>query len=101
MRVFKVLAVCGTGMATSSHAAMVLQKGLKERGLEVQVRTCAVMEANGLIINFKPDVIVHTTSLASVSNLGDIKVFPGVALLTGVGADKLCNEIAAYLQEQT
>ena len=36
---YRVLAVCGAGRATSTHVAKTLQNGLEQRGIETQIRT--------------------------------------------------------------
>ncbi len=96
-RTYTVFSSCGSGVATSSHVAASIKDGMAQRGLAVQVRTCGVMEMNGLLERVTPDAIVSTTSLETVKGLGDIKVFPGMPLLTGIQKTKLLDDLAAYL----
>lgn len=96
-RIFKLLAACGSGIATSSHVSTSLKNGLMARGVEILVRTCSVQEISGLIDSLKPDAIVTTSSLESVKNLGDIKVVSGIPFLTGFQKDPLLDELAEYL----
>lgn len=97
-RTFKVLSACGSGIATSSHVATSIRQGMLDRGINVDVRTCGINEMSGLIDNVKPDAIVSTTSTESVYNIGDIKVFSGVPLLTGIGKDKFFDEMKEYFE---
>jgi PTS system galactitol-specific IIB component len=97
MKTFRVLTVCGTGIATSTVAAEKCKEMLKERGLDIEVIECKATEVESKIPVFQPDVIVHTTILgASVAQ--DVKKFRGLAFLTGIGMDKLADEIADYLK---
>ncbi|WP_027586573.1 PTS sugar transporter subunit IIB [Acidipropionibacterium thoenii] len=92
----KVLVCCGTGIATSVQVANKLQRLLKDRGINATMKECKAVEVPAQASSFKPDVIVSTTVVKAPS--ADIKVYRGVAFLTGVGADKLADEIAADLK---
>lgn len=97
MKDYKVLAVCGAGLATSTHVAKMIQTGLANRKIAANIRTCSVSESKGVIFNFKPDVIITTVATDAVTAPDDVKVFSGVPLLTGVGANQSLDEIAEYL----
>ncbi|WP_130864734.1 PTS sugar transporter subunit IIB [Acidipropionibacterium timonense] len=92
----KVLVCCGTGIATSVQVANKLQRMLKERGVDAAMKECKAVEVPAQTAAFKPDAIVSTTVVKAPSP--QIKVYRGVAFLTGVGADKLADEIAADLK---
>lgn len=93
----KVLVCCGTGIATSVQVANKLEKMLKERGINASMKECRALEVPAQTASFHPDSIVSTTMVKSPDE--GIKVFKGVAFLTGVGADKLADEIATYLKD--
>ncbi len=97
MREYKVLAICGAGLATSTHVAKILQEGLKKRNLSASIRTCSVGEADGVILNLDPDVIIATVSVDSVKKPENTRVFSGIPLLTGMGLDSIFDEISEYL----
>ena len=42
----KILVACGTGVATSTIAAMAIEKEMKARGHDVHVQQCKVSEIN-------------------------------------------------------
>lgn len=92
----KVLVCCGTGIATSVQVSSKLKQMLKERGIAATMKECKAMEVPGMAASFRPDAIVSTTMVKSPSP--EIKVYKGVAFLTGVGADALADEIAADLK---
>lgn len=92
----KVLVCCGTGIATSVQVANKLQRLLKDRGINATMKECKAVEVPAQTAAFKPDAIVSTTVVKSP--VEGIKVYRGVAFLTGVGADKLADEIAADLK---
>ena len=61
------------------------------------MKECRALEVPAQTASFHPDAIVSTTMVKSPDE--GIKVFKGVAFLTGVGADKLADEIATYLKD--
>jgi PTS system galactitol-specific IIB component len=92
-----ILVSCGTGIATSTMAATKLREMLKKRGFLIHAATCKSTEVAGKIRTNRPDAIVSTTKLTLE---GNVKVFSGVPLLTGVGANDLVNSIVEYLSEE-
>lgn len=97
MKKFRILSVCGTGVATSTVAAEKCRQLLEERGLNVEVVECKVAEVASKIDTFMPDIIVHTTPVSDTSAKG-IKKFLAIPFLTGVGMDGLADKIAKYLK---
>lgn len=95
---YRVLAVCGAGLATSTHVAKTLQNGLKKRDIDTQIRTCSVAESSGVMFQYKPHVILATVSVQSVQPPEGTPIYSGVPLLTGIGAEKVLDDIAAYLK---
>lgn len=96
MSKFKILAVCGTGVATSTVAAEKCKEMLIKKGLDVDVTECKAIEVASKVDMFKPDVIVHTTPVSDEAAKG-VKKFAGLPFLTGIGIDKLTDEIVVYL----
>ena len=97
---YRILAVCGAGLATSTHVAKTLQTGLEKKGITCQIRTCSVAESSGFILRYQPQVILATVAVNSIKDPGDAKVYSGVPLLTGIGSDKLFNDVVEYLKSQ-
>lgn len=95
MPVLRILVSCGTGIATSTLAADKIKRLLKIRGIEVTTSSCKAVEVVSKISSFRPHAIVSTTH---VSAKLPVKVFNGLPLLSGVGVDKLADDIAAYLK---
>lgn len=100
MRTYKIVSMCGSGIATSSHIATSIKNGLENMGLPIEVSACGVKDIVTKIGQFHPDIIVHTMSLESVdtSKLSKIKTMNGLPFLTGVGKDKLLNDMKEYLE---
>ncbi|MDU6338107.1 MAG: PTS sugar transporter subunit IIB [Cutibacterium granulosum] len=92
----KILVCCGTGIATSVQVANKLQRMLKERDIEAMMKECKTGELSEHAESFEPDAIVSTTVVKAPSE--SVKVYRGVAFLTGVGDDDLADEIAADLK---
>lgn len=84
-----VLVACGTGGVTSKNIAMKIEKFLKGKGVDCKVDTCKVVEVRSKAESLKPDLVASATKLPEVS----VPTISATALLTGVGVDKVYNEI--------
>lgn len=91
-----VLVACGTGGVTSKNIAIKIEKFLKGKGLECNVDTCKVIEVRSKVESLKPDLIASATRLPEVS----VPTVTATALLTGVGVDKVYNEIYDILTKE-
>lgn len=83
-----VLVVCGSGIATSTAAAMELQEKLAARGIDVKVRQCDVFSVSGNLSGV--DLIASTCALQD--DYG-IPVVNAVPLITGINEDRVIDEI--------
>lgn len=88
----KMLIMCGAGHATSTVVHSKIDDWLNENNLsgEVTIKQSAVSAEIENIANDKYDIVVSTTIVPD-----DIKpkVINGVALLTGIGANQVFDEI--------
>ncbi len=91
----RIIVACGTGGVTSKNVAMKIEKFLKEKNVDCFIDTCKVVEVREKAKLLKPDLVVSPTQLPEV---GVPKVV-ATALLTGVGADKVYNEIYDILMK--
>lgn len=90
----KILVACGTGIATSTMVVNKLRNKLTQRGKisNVNISQCTVAELKSKADNF--DLIVVTTK---VSFTVKTPMILGIPLLTGVGEDKVLDEIISVL----
>ncbi len=95
MAVLRILVSCGTGIATSTLAADKLKRFMKARGIDVTTQSCKAAEIVSKIASYRPHAVVSTTQISAKV---PVKVFNGLPLLSGVGADKLADDIAAHLK---
>jgi PTS system galactitol-specific IIB component len=88
----KMLIMCGAGHATSTVVRAKMENWLKDQGLadRVTIKQSAVGDEIDNIVNNQYDIVVSTTVVPE--NIKP-KVINGVALLTGIGSDKVYNEI--------
>lgn len=93
----RILVSCGTGIATSTAAAVKLKELLRSRGFQVTTTECKAAEVVSKAALFRPHAIVSTTHVSSAP----VKVFNGLPLITGVGVEKLIDEIATFLDQQS
>lgn len=85
-----ILVMCGSSIATSSLAAVKIEDEARRRKVKVSVKKGKVSDTDVLIQTMRPDIIVAT---AQIKPREDILVFSGVPLLTGIGQDKLYNDL--------
>lgn len=90
----KILVACGTGICTSTMAAKKLISELEKRGKakDITVNQCKISE----VVSKAPDydLIIATTQVSS-----EVKtpVVQGIAFLTGVGIDKVVDQVIEKL----
>jgi len=92
----KLMVMCGTGVATSTVVMGKLKSWLDEQGLaqDVTLYQSKVAEEVNHIDDY--DVVVSTTLVPeSIKS----KVINGVPLLTGIGADKVYDEIKQGIEK--
>ncbi|WPQ67625.1 PTS sugar transporter subunit IIB [Weissella paramesenteroides] len=91
-----LMVVCGTGIATSTVATGKIKDYLESVGKTDQVKflQSKIADEVSAIENDDYDIVVSTTMVPSA--IKD-KVINGVALLTGVGTQKVFDEIEAKL----
>ncbi|EEQ26020.1 PTS sugar transporter subunit IIB [Lactobacillus gasseri] len=94
----KMLIMCGAGHATSTVVHAKVNNWLEENNLQdqVEIKQSAVTEEIDNINNGDYDIVISTTIVPDV--IKD-KVINGVALLTGVGADKVWDQVKKEIEQ--
>lgn len=89
----KILFVCGTGGITSAVAENRVREACSDAGLSVNTIRCTPTNINSNLDGI--DLIVTTTYLS-----GDfpVEVVNALALITGIGADTVLEEIVNKLK---
>lgn len=92
-----LMVVCGTGIATSTVATGKIKSYLEEQGLgsDVHLLQSKIADEVSAIGDGEYDIVVSTTMVPS--SIQD-KVINGVPLLTGIGADKVLEEIKEQVE---
>lgn len=90
----KIIVACGAGIATSTVAIQKLKAGFEKKGIlsNIQFTQCTVAE---LTAKCKGHDLIVTT--AQFTQDVDIPVISGLPFITGIGTDKLIDEIAEKL----
>lgn len=90
----KIVVACGAGIATSTVAIQKLKAGFEKRGLlnQISFTQCTVAELPSKVQGH--DLIVTT---AQFTHSVDIPVVSGIPFITGIGADKLIDDIVVKL----
>ncbi|MDR2766805.1 MAG: PTS sugar transporter subunit IIB [Treponema sp.] len=86
----KILIACGTAVATSTVVTNRLNEAMRKRGLEGQYTCaqCKIAEIPSRAANY--DIVI--TNSRSPEGI-QIPVINGLPLLTGVGAEKIWDEL--------
>src|SRR5699024_9934766 len=84
----KIIVACGSGIATSRHVTMKIKEYLENRGYEVVVDSCGISELKEKQNNF--DILLSTSK---VSFKLDKPIINAVPILTGIGEEKVYEEI--------
>ena len=90
----KILIVCGSGVATSMHAAYKLKQYFDDEKISVHIDGAGNNELEGRAPSY--DIILSTTMVTANLNK---PVFNAIALLTGIGEKELAAEVVAKVKE--
>lgn len=91
----KLLVICGAGHATSTIAVSKINKWLEAENYTDQVKIYQSKIADELNKMDDYDAVVSTTTVPdSVKD----KVINGLGLLTGIGADKIFEDVKTRLE---
>ena len=93
----KIWLACGSGVASSQMAAYTLDKLLKQKGVDADIEVIGFRDIRGKTI--KPDLLVSIAPGFEEGNeaLIGVPVVMGVPLLTGIGTEKVIQEILKAL----
>ncbi len=89
-----IMVACGSGVASSETAAYKLRNMLKARNLQAEVRVVNFRSLKNLAR--QADILVHIAP-NDPTDYG-VPTINGVPFLTGIGADKIMDEIEKLLK---
>ncbi|MBX8937655.1 MULTISPECIES: PTS fructose transporter subunit IIB [Enterococcus] len=96
---YKILSICGSGIATSTLVAERLKDGLEERGIiDLAINEANINEAAGFIQNNPPHLIIYTTSIDSLE-LNGIPSFDAIPILMNLNTGPIYDAIAESLRQ--
>lgn len=90
----RIIISCGSGIATSTMAAMAVKEILSSMSKDMEIIKCSVQEIDGYL-----DGAVLIVSTAQVPFETNVPVISGVPFLTGMGKEKTIEEIKEILQK--
>lgn len=91
----KIIVACGSGIATSRHVTMKIKDHLESRGYEVLVDSCGISELKEKQSNF--DILLSTSK---ISYKLEKPILNAVPILTGIGEEKVYDEIISVIEKQ-
>ena len=89
----RILVVCGTAIATSTHVAMTIKEICGRAGIDVDIIQARVQEVSAY--KDSVDLIVGTTQLPPSL---PVPALSGIPFLTGIGAEELGKNIVSLLK---
>jgi len=89
-----IIVSCGTAIATSTVAAKAIEEACKAAGLNVRTTQCKAAEIKNYLDG--ADLIVTTSQIRFDPG---IPVINGLPFLTGIGRDKVIEEIIEILKD--
>lgn len=93
-----ILICCASSIATSTVVAYKVREALEEHGLEANVIQSSFAEMNARVEMTNPDLVMVTGTVTVPEGIPRIEATP---LLTGIGADKVIEEMVAVIREVT
>jgi PTS system galactitol-specific IIB component len=90
----KILVVCGSGVATSMHAAYKLKEHLDDQKINVIIDGAGNNELAGRASSY--DIIISNTM---VTTKIDKPVFSAIPLLTGIGEKELVDQLVEEIKK--
>jgi PTS system galactitol-specific IIB component len=87
---FRILLLCGTGIATSTVVRLKVEQALRAEGLAAAVDLRQGKVADVLASGADADLVVAT---AQVPPSVTVPVINGIALITGIGAQSVLSQI--------
>ena len=85
-----ILVACASSIATSTIVATCVRDALEENGLEANVTQCAYAELDTRIDMVKPICVLVS---GGVKEYGDLPVIVATPLLTGLGKQKVLDQV--------
>ncbi|MBE6468544.1 MAG: hypothetical protein E7001_00900 [Coriobacteriaceae bacterium] len=85
----KIIVACGTGGVTSKNIGKKIEAYLAKRGVACDVSTCRILEVKSMSKSLKPVLVASASELPAL----DVPTVRATAILTGVGAEKVFEQI--------
>lgn len=92
-RKYRIAAVCGAGLATSTWIATRLSNELQKRGIDAEIVEMKIVDLSLSSGNF--DLIVSASKL---SDIYDSPVIVATSIVTGIGLGETVDEIVKMLK---
>lgn len=97
MKSCTVVTVCGSGVVTSSMIALKIKEQLKDRGWDATMYEASPVSMASVIAGKDIDVMVCASPVTEDFGIPKVK---GIGMVTGMGEEKVMNEIVAVLEEK-
>lgn len=91
----RIIVACGVGAVTSKTLVVKIENHLREKGIAATIENCRLLDLEAKTNMTHYDLMVTTTPIPDTFGVPHVMAS---ALLTGVGADKVYEQIVAILE---
>jgi len=96
MKKVHILCVCGSGIVSSSMAALKLKEILGDKGFDVDVSEASSASVNTLVAGAHYDLLACVSPVSENLNIPKVNA---VGLVTGIGEDEVINQCIKILND--
>lgn len=93
----KVLICCTNAVATSTFVAMKVKKRLSAEGIQVNTKTCSILEVDRQIKSFGPDVVISNVGKSAKIN-SNVPIVDGISILAGKNDEEAWEQVIKVLK---
>lgn len=93
----KVLICCTNAVATSTFVAMKVKKRMAAEGIQVNTKTCSILEADRQIKSFAPDLVISNVGKSAKID-SNVPIVDGISILSGKNDEETWNQVIEVLK---
>lgn len=97
-RPVRIVVACGASIAQSTMLQMMISGYLDKKKVRYDINKCTFAELQSKVRSFNPD-FVYTAGFPPFELPKEVRAFNGLNIITGVGRDKMLDELLGMIGE--
>ena len=97
-RPIRIIVACGASIAQSTMLQMMISGFLDKKKIHYNINKCTFAELQMKVKTFNPD-FVYTAGTPPFKMPDNLPAFNGLNIITGVGRDKMLDELYDMIQK--